>query len=159
MTSFILYGICIILCIISFIKDKEKTKQAFINGLKSLENIMPQFLFIAILVGVILSILDPASISNLIGRDSGLFGITISSAIGSITTIPTFVAFSTGDSLLKSGAGYAQVAAFISTSTMVGILTLSLEAKYIGKKAAFYRNCIAFIFSFVVAIMIGGVLG
>lgn len=120
---------------------------------------MPQFLFIAILVGVILSILDPASISNLIGKDSGLFGITISSAIGSITTIPTFVAFSTGDSLLKSGAGYAQVAAFISTSTMVGILTLSLEAKYIGKKAAFYRNCLAFIFSFVVAIMIGGILG
>ena len=159
MTSFILYGICIILCIISFIKDKEKTKQAFINGLKSLENIMPQFLFIAILVGVILSILDPASISNLIGKDSGLFGITISSILGSITTIPTFVAFSTGDSLLKSGAGYAQVAAFISTSTMVGILTLSLEAKYIGKKAAFYRNCLAFIFSFVVAIMIGGILG
>lgn len=159
MTSFILYGICIILCIISFIKDKEKTKQAFINGLKSLENIMPQFLFIAILVGVILSILNPASISNLIGKDSGLSGITISSILGSITTIPTFVAFSTGDSLLKSGAGYAQVASFISTSTMVGILTLSLEAKYIGKKAAFYRNCIAFIFSFVVAIMIGGILG
>ena len=159
MTSFILYGIGIILCIISFIKDKEITKQAFINGLKSLENIMPQFLFIAILVGVILSILNPASISNLIGKDSGLSGITISSILGSITTIPTFVAFSTGDSLLKSGAGYAQVAAFISTSTMVGILTLSLEAKYIGKKAAFYRNCIAFIFSFVVAIMIGGVLG
>ncbi|XTR36379.1 permease [Paraclostridium tenue] len=159
MTSFILYGICIILYIISFIKDKEKTKQAFINGLKSLENIMPQFLFIAILVGVILSILNPASISNLIGKDSGLSGITISSILGSITTIPTFVAFSTGDSLLKSGAGYAQVASFISTSTMVGILTLSLEAKYIGKKAAFYRNCIAFIFSFVVAIMIGGILG
>ena len=58
MTSFILYSICIILCISSFIKDKEKTKQAFINGAKSLENIMPQFLFIAILVGIILSILD-----------------------------------------------------------------------------------------------------
>lgn len=77
MTSFILYSICIILCMISFKKDKEKTKQAFINGLKSLENIMPQFLFIAILVGIILSILDPASISNLIGKDSALSGITI----------------------------------------------------------------------------------
>lgn len=159
MTSFILYSICIILCMISFKKDNEKTKQAFINGLKSLENIMPQFLFIAILVGIILSILDPAFISNLIGKDSALFGITISSILGSITTIPTFVAFSIGDSLLKSGAGYAQVAAFISTSTMVGVLTFSLEAKYIGVKSAFYRNCIAFIFSFVVAIMIGGILG
>jgi uncharacterized membrane protein YraQ (UPF0718 family) len=158
MTSFILYGLCGALLLVSFIKDKKKTKKAFVNGLKSLENIMPQFLFIAILVGIILSILDPASISNLIGKDSGISGITISSVLGSITTIPTFVAFSTGDSLLKSGAGYAQVAAFISTSTMVGILTLSLEAKYIGKKAAFYRNCLAFIFSFVVAIMIGGIL-
>ncbi|WP_332843301.1 hypothetical protein [Paraclostridium sp. AKS73] len=85
-------------------------------------------------------------------------GVSIASTIGSITTMPTFVAFSTGDILLKSGAGYTQVAAFISTSTMVGILTFSLEAKYIGKKAAFYRNFIAFLFSFIVAALIGGIL-
>ncbi len=159
MTFYIIYILCIILLVISFMKDKEKTKLALKNGFKSFENIMPQFLFIIIIISIVLSIVNPATISNLIGPESKLFGITLSSIVGSITMMPTFVAFSTGDSLLKSGAGYAQVSALISTLTMVGILTFSLEASYIGKKAAFYRNFIAFLFSFIVAFFVGGVLG
>ena len=159
MTSYIIYSLCVILLIISFIKDKEKTKLALKNGFKSFENIMPQFLFIIIIVSIVLSIVNPITISNLIGPESKLLGITLSSIVGSITMMPTFVAFSTGDSLLKSGAGYAQVSALITTLTMVGILTFSLEASYIGKKAAFYRNLIAFLFAFIVAFFVGGVLG
>lgn len=158
MSSFILYGLCILLTFISLFKDKSKTKKAYLNAVKSFENIMPQFLCIVLIISIILAILDPLSISKFIGPNSSILGVTISSALGSITTMPTFVAFSTGDILLKSGAGYAQVAAFISTSTMVGILTLSLEAQYIGKKAALYRNVIAFLFAFLVAAFIGGIL-
>lgn len=156
MTSYIMYGICIVVFIISFIKDKSKTKKALKNSCKSFENIMPQFLFIVIIISIVLSIANPSTISNLIGPDSGFLGTTISAIIGSITMMPTFVAFSTGDSLLKGGAGYAQVAAMISTLTMVGVLTFTLEAKYIGKKAAFFRNLIAFLFAFVVAFFVGG---
>ncbi len=54
MTSIILYSIAIILLIISFIKDKKKTKEAIIIGLKSFENILPQFLCIIISVGILL---------------------------------------------------------------------------------------------------------
>jgi uncharacterized membrane protein YraQ (UPF0718 family) len=158
MISYIIYSLCVILLVISFIKDKEKTKLALKNGFKSFENIMPQFLFIIIIVSIVLSIVNPLTISNLIGPESKLLGITLSSIVGSITMMPTFVAFSTGDSLLKSGAGYAQVSALITTLTMVGVLTFSLEASYIGKKAAFYRNLIAFLFAFIVAFFVGGVL-
>ncbi|MGL5313074.1 MAG: permease [Peptostreptococcaceae bacterium] len=159
MTSLILYGLCIVLLIFSFFKDKSKTKKAIINGMKSFENIMPQFLSIIIIVGIILSVVDANTISKFIGEESGIMGITFASIVGSITMMPTFVAFSTGDSLLKSGAGYAQVAALISTLTMVGVLTFTMEAKYIGKRAAFYRNLFAFLFAFVVAFFVGGVLG
>ena len=38
MTSKILYSIAIIFLIISFFKDKKKTKTAIITGLKSFEN-------------------------------------------------------------------------------------------------------------------------
>lgn len=157
MTSYIMYGLCIVVFIISFIKDKKKTKKALKRAFKSFENIMPQFLFIMLAIALVLSIINPNTISNLIGNDSGFLGISLSSVIGSITIMPTFVAFSTGDSLLKSGAGYAQVAAMISTLTMVGLLTFSMEAQYIGKKAAFFRNFISFLFSFIVAFFIGGV--
>lgn len=43
MTSIILYSLAIILLIVSFIKDKGKTKKAIILGLKSFENILPNF--------------------------------------------------------------------------------------------------------------------
>ena len=159
MTSYILYGLAIALFIISYIKDKSKTKIALKKAFKSFENIMPQFLAIIIIVGIVLSILDTNTISKLIGSESGFLGVFLSSAVGSIVLMPTFVAFSTADSLLKSGAGYAQVAALVSTLTLVGVMTFTLESQYIGKKAAFYRNFIAFLFSFIVAFFIGVILG
>lgn len=155
MTSYFLYGISILLLLISFIKDKSKTKKALLIALKSIENIMPQFISIIIIVGLILSLLDTNTISLIIGSDSGFLGILFSAVVGSITMMPTFVAFSTADSLLQGGAGYAQVAALVSTLTMVGVLTFSLESKYIGKKAAFFRNLIAFVFSIIVALIMG----
>lgn len=155
MTSYILYGVSITLFLVSFFKDKEKTKKALKIAIKSIENIMPQFISIIIIVGIILSLLDTETVSLIIGKDSGFMGVILSALIGSITMMPTFVAFSTADSLLQSGAGYPQVAALVSTLTLVGIMTFSLEAKYIGKKSAFYRNFIAFLFSIIVAYIMG----
>ena len=158
MTSIILYSLALILLLVSFIKDKVKTKKALKIAFTSFENIMPQFLSVIIFVGIVLAYVQPETISKLIGTSSGFLGIIFSAVIGSITLLPTFVAFSTGNTLLQNGAGYAQVSALITTLTMVGMLTFPLEAEYIGKKSAFYRNFFAFLFSFIVAIFMGGVL-
>lgn len=158
MTSIILYGLSSLLLIISFIKNKDKTKKALKIAFTSFENIMPQFLSIIIFIGIILSIISPETISKIIGDSSGFLGIILSAVLGSITLMPTFVAFSLGNTLLNNGAGYAQVAALISTLTLVGFLTFSLESKYIGKKAAFLRNIIAFFFSIIVALLLGRVM-
>lgn len=157
MTSYILYGSCIFLLVISFIKDKEKTKTAIKKGLSSFENIMPQFFTIIIVIGILLSIIDTDTISKIIGSNSGFLGVLLASVAGSITLMPTFVAFSMASSLLQSGAGYAQVAALVSTLTMVGIMTFSLEAKYMGKEATILRNILAFLFSFIVALFVEAV--
>ena len=154
MSSFILYLVTILLFIISYKKDKGKTKKALLKGWKSIENILPQFLGIILLVGITLAILRPEIISNIIGNNSGIFGVFFSAFIGSSVMMPTFVAFSTGDMLLKNGAGIAQVAALISTLTLIGIITIPLEAKYIGKKATIYRNILAFVFSIIVAFFV-----
>ncbi|MBM7871942.1 uncharacterized membrane protein YraQ (UPF0718 family) [Clostridium pascui] len=155
MSSVILYISAGILLMLSYFKDKNKTKKALIRSMKSFENIMPQFLGIIFIVGIMLALLKPETISNLIGNNSGILGVFLSSIIGSITMMPTFVAFPTADMLLKSGAGYAQVGALVSTLTLVGVITFPLESKYIGKKAAFLRNFVAFLFSFIVAFIIG----
>lgn len=158
MSSLILYISAGILLTLSYFRDKNKTKKALIKSLKSFENIMPQFLGIIFIVGIMLTLLKPEIISTFIGKNSGVLGVFLSSIIGSITMMPTFVAFPTADMLLKNGAGYSQVGALVSTLTLVGVITFPLESKYIGNKAAFLRNFVAFLFSFIVAFIIGWVL-
>jgi uncharacterized membrane protein YraQ (UPF0718 family) len=155
MSSIILYLIAFLLFLISYKRDRRKTKKALLTGVKAIENILPQFLGIILIVGLTLSILNPEIISKIIGSNSNILGVLLSSILGSIAMMPTFVAFSTGDMLLKNGAGIAQVAALISTLTLIGIVTIPLEVKYIGKKAAIYRNVVAFIFSIIVAFFVG----
>jgi uncharacterized membrane protein YraQ (UPF0718 family) len=159
MFTVILYFLAVGLLLLSFLKDRKKTKMALKKAWKSFENIMPQFLSVLIIIGIMLAVLSPETISKLIGRQSGWIGMIIASVIGSVTLIPGFVAFPLASVLLKDGAGFMQIAVFISTLMMVGIVTIPVEIKYFGKKAAIIRNAFAFLFSFVVAIAIGMVLG
>ncbi len=154
-----LYSVAIILLIISFIKDKKKTKQSLTKAWKSFENILPQMLGMIVSVGIIISVMSPETISKIIGSSSSWYGVIIAAIVGSITLMPAFVAFPMAAILLQNGAGYMQLSAFVSTLTMVGVLTLPLEIKYFGKKFSVYRNSLAFVLSFAVAFVIGKVVG
>ena len=158
MSNYILYGITIILLAISYYKDKKKTKMALKKAWKAFENILPEFLTVIMFVGVLLAILNPQLISKIIGNNSGWFGVVIAAVVGSITLIPGFVAFPTAAMLLQNGAGYMQIGAFLSTLMMVGVVTMPVEIKYFGKRLTFLRNLFAFIFSFLVAYIIGRVV-
>ena len=122
-------------------------------------NIVPQLLGILMLVGLVFSAFNAETISKVIGEDSGWMGVVVSAAVGSITLIPGFVAFPTAAMVLQNGAGYMQIAAFVSSLMMVGVMTASLEMEYFGKKMTIIRNVFGFLFSFVVAFVIGRVLG
>lgn len=150
-----LYIVTVALLIISFYKDKKKTKMALKKAWKAFENILPEFLVVILLVGILLAVINPNMISTIIGADSGWIGVVLAAVVGSVTLIPGFVAFPTAAMLLQGGAGYMQIGAFISTLMMVGVITLPVEVKYFGKQLAMYRNILAFIFSFVVAYIIG----
>jgi uncharacterized membrane protein YraQ (UPF0718 family) len=159
MTTYFLYGVVILLYVLSFKKDKDKTKKALIKSLKAFEGIMPQFLGIIFIVGIILTALSPETISSIIGEKSGFLGVVIASIIGSITIMPTFVAFPTAALFLQNGAGYTQVTALISTLMFVGVVTYPMEAKYIGKKAAIIRNSVYFVYSILIAFVVGKLMG
>ncbi|WP_461613130.1 permease [Clostridium sp. Marseille-QA1073] len=158
MTTFLLYGAVIVFYLISFLKDRKKTKSALLAGIQSFENIMPQFLGIIFVVGIILTILSPENISSIIGEESGALGVITAAIIGSLTLVPTFVAFSTTALLLENGAGYTQITALISAFMFVGIFTFTMEAKFIGKKATAVRNVIYFVYSIVSAFIVGAMM-
>lgn len=153
-----LYVVTGLLLAFSFYKDKQKTKKALKKAWKAFENILPEFLVVILLVGLLLAIMNPEMISKIIGEKSGWFGVLLASVIGAITLIPGFVAFPMAALLLQGGAGYMQIGAFISSLMMVGVVTMPVEIKYFGKKLTIYRNVLAFLFSSVVAFVIGMVM-
>jgi len=156
--NMVLYGGTAILLILSFKKDREKSMKALQKAWKALENILPQLLVVILIVSLLLSLLDYTTIMRIIGAESGWFGIILASLVGAVTLIPGFVAFPSAALLLQGGAGYMQIAAFVSSLMMVGIVTLPVEMQYFGKRLAIMRNVLAFFFSFVVAYVIGTVM-
>lgn len=159
MQNKIFYTLTVVLLIVSFIKNKDKTKQALLKAWKSFDNILPQMLGIITTVGIIIALLNPEVISKIIGGSSGYLGVALAAVIGSITLIPGFIAFPTAAILLENGAGYMQIGAFISSLMMVGLLTIPMEISFFGKKSTITRNVLAFLFTFIVAFVIGKVVG
>ncbi len=154
----ILYGAAVTGVFVSFMKDRAKTGLALKKAWKAFENILPSVLTVLLLTGFILTLLDEQAISRLLGADSGILGVVIAAVIGCVTLIPGFVAFPLAASLLAAGAGYAQIAVFISTLMMVGIATLPLEIQYFGKRIAVKRNILSLIFAIITSCIIGVIM-
>lgn len=157
--NIILYSITGLVVLFGFLKDRQKSMKALKKAWKAFEGILPQFLTVILVVGILLSFLDPGTISQWIGSSSGWIGVTIASLVGAITLIPGFIAFPMAAILLSNGAGYMQIGAFISSLMMVGVVTIPVEKKFFGIKATLIRNVLAFLFSFLVALVIGKVFG
>ncbi|MDR3543979.1 MAG: permease [Desulfosporosinus sp.] len=158
MISAVLYSVAGILLLVSFIKDKSKTKKSIIVAWRSFEKLLPTVLAMMLFIGITLSVLKPSLITALIGSESGVLGAIIALIIGSIVTIPSFVAFPLGGALIKAGAGYMQVAALVSTIMAVGFVTLPVEIKYFNKNIAVKRIVLSFMICVVFTAVIGMVM-
>ena len=159
MFTVVLYILAAGMLLWSFRKDRKKTKMALKKAWRSLENILPQLLFVLLLIGLILTVVDAETISKLLGAESGVIGMTIAAVLGSVTLIPGFVAFPLAASLVRAGAGYGQITMFVTTLMMVGIVTLPMESQYFGRRVAVRRNLFAFAYAVIVSFVIGGLLG
>jgi uncharacterized membrane protein YraQ (UPF0718 family) len=154
-TGIVFWGLAALLLAASFVKDRQKTFLALKKAVRSVLGVLPQFLGIIVLIGLLLAVLDPATINRFIGVSSGWLGVLAASVLGSITLIPGFIAFPTAALLLEGGAGVAQIAAFVSTLMMVGIVTLPAEIGTFNRRFALLRNGLAYVFSLLVALVMG----
>ena len=87
MFTIFMYIVAFSFLFLSYMKDKEKTLKALKKAWKSFENILPQFLSILIIIGIMLAVLSPEFISGLIGQKSGWLGMLIATLIGSIVCL------------------------------------------------------------------------
>ncbi|GAA0182870.1 hypothetical protein SH2C18_51610 [Clostridium sediminicola] len=153
-STIILYLTAIVLVIVSFAKSPKKTKLGLKKGWMSFKKILPILVPLFMIVGVLLTIITPEIIKTVLGEDSGFIGIILGVLIGAVTFMPPFVAYPLGAELITQGAGYAQIAGFISSVMAVGFVYIPTEIKFFGKKSTFLRNVLGFTASLIVAIII-----
>ncbi|WP_017873821.1 permease [Candidatus Caldatribacterium saccharofermentans] len=149
-TTFVLYGLALSWLAFSFARDRKKAEQALRKAWKSFANILPAFLVVLLILALVVVLLPEATIAAFLGERSGFLGYLLASVVGAVTLVPGFVAFPMAKVLLDHGAGIAQMAVFISTLMMVGVVTLPLEIRYFGVKAAVWRNLLAYCYAFFV---------
>ena len=157
-TIIMIYGLLSIFLLISFIKNKEKTKKAFKIGGKALLKSAPSLLAVLGIVGLTLGVLTPQTISKLVGAEAGFTATIFAGLLGAVTLIPSLIAFPLAGSLLRSGATIMTISAFITTLVMVGLVTVPLEIKELGKKFTLLRNGLGFISALIIAGIMGVVL-
>ncbi|BEP29591.1 permease [Helicovermis profundi] len=156
--SFNYWIIGVIILVISILKDKTRTVKSMKLSRNMMKNMMGEIIAILFLIGLILTLIPPTTIQNLLGGDNLMFSVVSAALLGSITLIPAFVAFPLAGSLVNSGASIVPIVAFLTTLTMVGVVTFSLEKKEFGFKFTLYRNLLSFIFAILIAIVVGGLI-
>lgn len=153
--SFIFIGVSLVLMIISFFLDRQKTLQGIKKGVKMLQNIIFPLLHILIAVSVLLVFIPPEYIVKYLGSESGLTGFSLAAIVGSITLIPGVISYPIAAGFLDQGASYSTVAVFITTLMMVGVVTFPLEIKFFGKKAALLRNMLSLGAALLIGLLVG----
>ena len=141
--------------ILSLIFDRKKSWLGIKKGMKMFLNIIPLMLTILIVVSILLFFTPKEFLIKWLGKDSGIFGIITAAIIGSISLIPGFIAYPLGAILIQNGVTYSVIAVFITTLMMVGVVTLPLESKFFGWKAAISRNFLSFIGAIIIGLSIG----
>ncbi len=144
--------------IISIIKDKHKTFNSMKMARGMMKNMIGEIIAILFLIGLILTFIPPETIKEIAGKSNTLISTIVSAIAGSVTLIPAFVAFPLVGSLVDAGISIIPAVAFLTTLTMVGIVTLPLEREEFGTKFTVVRNSLSFIFAIIISLVMGVVM-
>ncbi len=157
-TAIVINVFVLVLLVLAFIKDRKKAIESLKMAARSFIRILPMVFTIIILIGLLLGFVPPDQISRFLGDQSGLGGILLIAVVGALMFIPALLSFPLAASFLEGGASITAVAAFITTLTMIGVITLPIEIKELGLKMAFLRNGMSFVFAIIIALIMGAIL-
>jgi uncharacterized membrane protein YraQ (UPF0718 family) len=153
-----LWGITGIAFVTSLVKSKKKTFDSMKMAKGMMKNMLGQIIGILFLIGLILTFIPPETISDVLGKSNTFISTVVSALVGTITLIPAFVAFPLVGSLVDAGASIIPAVAFLTTLTMVGIVTFPLEKQEFGLKFTASRNILSFIFAIIIALVMGVIM-
>lgn len=146
------------LFIYSIVKNKNKTVHSMKMAKGMMKNMLGEIIAILFLIGLLLTFIPPETIKNVLGSSNTFVSTVIAAIVGGITLIPPFVAFPLVGSFVDFGVSIIPAVAFLTTLTMVGVVTIPLEKQEFGLKFALTRNVLSFGFAILIALVMGVLL-
>lgn len=141
----------------SLIADRRKTLMGVRRGLRMLVGLLPTLVGVLAAVSLLMAAVSPATLEQWLGG-GGPLPFVAALIIGSIALIPGLIAFPLAGVLKDNGATTAVLASFITTLLMVGVLTLPIEIRFLGRRIALWRNLLALGGAIVVALVMTAIL-
>lgn len=157
-TVLFINGFAAVSLLFALYKDRERGIKSVKRGLMAFIRILPTVLTIIVLIGLLLGFVPPETLRQFVGEQSGMWGLLLTGTLGSVLHIPAIVAFPLAASFLEMGATISITAVFITTLTMIGIVTLPLEVRELGWRFAVLRNGLSFVGAILIAVLMGAIL-
>lgn len=142
---------------LSAFADPARTRAALGLAGRSGLGLLPSLLAVLAGVGLTLAAIPPAAVARLFNAH-GVAGFLLLSGTGALLTIPGPVAYPLAGSLHRMGASLPALASFLTTLTMVGLLTAPLEVKAFGRRFTLLRQSLSLALALVVGALMGVVL-
>jgi uncharacterized membrane protein YraQ (UPF0718 family) len=154
-TAIVVNLLAVVGLMVALNRDRPRARQALRAAARMFAGLAPTMAIIIVLISLMTAFVRPDDISRFVGEQAGFAGTLAIAAVGAVLFIPALIAFPLAASLLESGASVQAVAAFITTLTMIGVVTLPLEIKELGRRMALLRNVFSAVLALAIALAMG----
>ncbi len=155
MTAVIINIIALGAFAVAFSRNRQKALKSIKVATKMFLGILPMLIIIILLIGLLFGFVSEAGLRQFIGEQSGPLGVLLVAVTGAVLHIPALLAFPLSASLLAKGASITVIATFITSLTMIGVVTLPLEIKELGGRFAALRNGTSFVAALTISLLMG----
>ncbi|MCK5471629.1 permease [Candidatus Gracilibacteria bacterium] len=126
-------------------------KNAAAQSAKILFNALPVLVGVILLIGAVSVFVSPSGFARIFSQNI-FWDSLLGSALGSVFAGNPITSYILGGEFLKQGIGLIPVTAFLVAWVTVGVLQLPAEIVFFGRRFAFLRNGLSFVFSIAVAL-------
>ena len=152
----ILLAVVLVLYAVYFVKgDKGKLKDASKKSVKMFIQNSIRLFAIFTIIAILEKFLSPKAVSTFLLKFSGFNGIIVGALAGAVMMSPAATSYPLGQYLLSHNASVSLVSAFLLTWVGIGVVSIPLEFKSLGKKFTLLRNSFTFIAAILIALLMG----
>lgn len=157
-TGLILLVFTITLYIIYFKKDRSKIEKSIKKSLRIFVQNSIRLFAIFLIIAMLENFLSKEAVGNFLLKFSGIKGILVGEFAGSIMMGPIASGYPIAKYLFDHGAEVAIVTAFLLAWVMIGIVSIPVEFKELGKKFTLTRNLFALLCIIVISLIMEMIL-